>query len=1149
VLLNEALSQITPEQRLALLRKLALPEKRSEIMSRVAEAAKGDATLAELAISLLENGPQPKNQIEEAAAFLRQRAQSEALRKEAEELLERRLEQNRKLRRGAELNQASALAPIEEQDALTRGWCWVTGVTSAATRDAENSRLLANEYKAQERQILLAREEVKAAAKRAKEEEDAVLAALAFGRQQAALDAAQRANKSLVSMAEIMNSPRSKSMPDLTRYQSETKAVMKDLDSSLSSIDHWETGLKVARTGVIIVGGAAVVFATGGAIIAAPAALPAWQAALLVTAAATPGTIVQGTLDVHYGNKDVKSAIIDSALQVGSDFLGAYGGNQAGKGFARFWAQRAKKGLETNIALEIKQILSDFIFTDKEGKKIVLKRGLTISAKALKKLLQGSNLVPLTKTFIPVVTPAGAVSGVAATPLGVAIPFRKGITALFTSDDQKKKKSEETSQSPQASPRGPQPTEMENSEEKKGKDRKPSPKPQTAQPSQEPPPNGATGAATSSTGTAIAPPPPAPPPPALAPPAPLPPELSSPTAPPAPDAGEPSGPVVTVAPQKPGPRVPPAPPPVSPGIAPASPSATGVKGSKETVSSTREPEFEDFRRPNHTNSLEPQQPNALGATGNSYTAHAPNSALQSPPLESISMTTPQSELGRDTLQRKIAETEKELERVRFFRGQEAAALEQVQVAVLAQRRWMEELQAEVLRQYTQEALKQNVPLRSKGLAQAKATSTLNSLAQEMPSAFGADRLELQQSLAPRIEPIRHPASARLSEVPAERLSAEATRAHQHFLGAPEKISSVLASPALTQAEARTLSDPQLRAEQKAPLTGQELRIESAHEIAMAKAAQVASPTRTQRAHSEQSRVARLSRIDSSQRTLELEQNPYALLRGKTFAPTARPLAIEVARSVERVSHQIYMSGAEATQRIPLEVRILLAEIRRDHAAQEQWVQQQGAQNYRPTQALTSVAAVPVASSAATTEADSARITALREELKVTAARSDHAATIQAEEQSLRIQEEEEREQQIEAEEREDSARASARQKRLKRKKAARQKAELAARRLMIQIAEDALKAEGEEELDEKVEGAVRTLKIPRRKASLKGQVAKIQSPPSKGMRSVPIHRRAQGLPLKPSAQPSASPHAPDLRVAVNKISRAELYRKHRKEVI
>jgi hypothetical protein len=244
-----------------------------------------------------------------------------------------------------------------------------------------------------------------------------------------------------------------------------------------------------------------------------------------------------------------------------------------------------------------------------------------------------------------------------------------------------------------------------------------------------------------------------------------------------------------------------------------------------------------------------------------------------------------------------------------------------------------------------------------------------------------------------------------------------------------------------------------------------------------------------------------------------------------------------------------MSGAEATQRIPLEVRILLAEIRRDHAAQEQWVQQQGAQNYRPTQALTSVAAVPVASSAATTEADSARITALREELKVTAARSDHAATIQAEEQSLRIQEEEEREQQIEAEEREDSARASARQKRLKRKKAARQKAELAARRLMIQIAEDALKAEGEEELDEKVEGAVRTLKIPRRKASLKGQVAKIQSPPSKGMRSVPIHRRAQGLPLKPSAQPSASPHAPDLRVAVNKISRAELYRKHRKEVI
>jgi hypothetical protein len=150
------------------------------------------------------------------------------------------------------------------------------------------------------------------------------------------------------------------------------------------------------------------------------------------------------------------------------------------------------------------------------------------------------------------------------------------------------------------------------------------------------------------------------------------------------------------------------------------------------------------------------------------------------------------------------------------------------------------------------------------------------------------------------------------------------------------------------------------------------------------------------------------------------------------------------------------------------------------------------------------------------------------------------------EQALELRTEEER---IETEryenEREEAASRIARQKRLKRKRAARLKAELAARKLMIQIAEAALNAEEEEELDEAVEGAVRSLKTPRRRVLVKKQPQAV-----KGSAEVPLRRtpprHARGLPQKPIV-PASSSHAPDLQLAAKAVSRAELYRKHRRQ--
>ncbi len=315
---NELLQSMSSEQREELKSEL-MESGRDALLARMMRVDGSDREVAEILVQLLENGPRAEEQLLAALNFLAQMHERDQVRQEAAELLETRLHQNSNMTQGAESNARELERTMNEQDMLVSFWSWSTGVTSATTRDAENCRQLAGEYRAQRVELLSAQEGARDAAARARAAEVEVLNALVFGRQQAAQDAAQRANLAFSEFAETMNSPKASALPNFDRYNAESAAFRERLDDSIRNLNNCETGLKVARTATIIVGGAVVVVATGGA------AIPAWQAALLITAAAAPGTVVQGTMDVQYGNKTTRQAVVDSAWQTGGDFLNAWG--------------------------------------------------------------------------------------------------------------------------------------------------------------------------------------------------------------------------------------------------------------------------------------------------------------------------------------------------------------------------------------------------------------------------------------------------------------------------------------------------------------------------------------------------------------------------------------------------------------------------------------------------------------------------------------------------------------------------------------------------------------------------------------------------------------------------------------------------------
>lgn len=323
--LNRQLAAMSPEERANIRDRLA-PNGSEALATRLVEEGGVDHALASLAAELLIQGPQDEAHLVTALQYYAAALERTTLAEEGLHDIDRRLDQNEAYRRGALANADELRRTISEQDLLVGGWSWVTGVTSAVERDIENHNQLSLEYGAQRTVMLGAQSDARRSAEAARAAELAVLHALAFNRQQAALDAAQRAQVSWQQFADVMNSGRTSPLPDYTRYNQETAQFRNSLDSSIRALDNWETGLKVTRTVVIFVGGAAVVVATGGA------ALPAWKAALLVTAAAAPGTAVQGVLDVNYGNKTTGEAVQDSVVQTGMDFLNAWGAGSLSRG-------------------------------------------------------------------------------------------------------------------------------------------------------------------------------------------------------------------------------------------------------------------------------------------------------------------------------------------------------------------------------------------------------------------------------------------------------------------------------------------------------------------------------------------------------------------------------------------------------------------------------------------------------------------------------------------------------------------------------------------------------------------------------------------------------------------------------------------------
>jgi hypothetical protein len=323
--LNRQLAAMSPEERASVRERLA-PNGAEALVARMTSEGSVDPALAGIAAELLVQGPQDEAHLIAALQHYAAALERSALAEEGLNDIDRRLDQNEAYRRGALANADQLRSTIAEQDLLTGMWSWTTGVTSAVEREIENHNKLSREYGARRTVMLGAQSDARRAAEAARAADLATLHALAFNRQQAALDARQRAQRSWQQFADVMNSGRTSPLPDYTRYNQETAQFRNSLDSSIRALDNWETGLKVTRTVVIFVGGAAVVVATGGA------ALPAWKAALLVTAAAAPGTAVQGVLDVNYGNKTTEQAVQDSAVQTGMDFLNAWGAGSLSRG-------------------------------------------------------------------------------------------------------------------------------------------------------------------------------------------------------------------------------------------------------------------------------------------------------------------------------------------------------------------------------------------------------------------------------------------------------------------------------------------------------------------------------------------------------------------------------------------------------------------------------------------------------------------------------------------------------------------------------------------------------------------------------------------------------------------------------------------------